>query len=96
MNHMAKIAIIGAGSWGTALAHALASSGHNTRLWAYETEVVTSIRERRENDAFLPGILLPENITPTNDLAFALANAKCVLTVMPSHTCRSLYERMLP
>ena len=93
---MAKIAIIGAGSWGTALAHTLAGAGHDARLWAYEKEVVASIRERRENDAFLPGVILPENITPTNDLAFALANAECVLTVMPSHVCHSLYERMLP
>ena len=93
---MSKIAIIGAGSWGTALAHALASAGHNTRLWAYEPEVIEAIRDRRENSFFLPGIILPENIIPTNDLVFALSQAECVLTVMPSHVCRSLYERMLP
>jgi len=93
---MSKIAIIGAGSWGTALAHALAGAGHDVRLWAYEQEVAASINKRRENDVFLPGILLPENIIPTNDLAFALANVECVLTVMPSHVCLSLYERMLP
>ena len=93
---MSKIAIIGAGSWGTALAHALAGAGHDVRLWAYEQEVAAFINKRRENDVFLPGILLPENIIPTNDLAFALANVECVLTVMPSHVCLSLYERMLP
>jgi glycerol-3-phosphate dehydrogenase (NAD(P)+) len=93
---MAKIAIIGAGGWGTALAHALAGAGHETRLWAYEPEVVASILDRRENCIFLPDIFLSENITPTNDLAFALARAECVLTVMPSHVCGSLYERMLP
>jgi len=93
---MAKIAIIGAGSWGTALAHALACAGHGIRLWAYEPGVAASIHDRRENGIFLPGVFLPENITPTNDLAFALDHAECALTVMPSHVCRSLYERMLP
>ena len=93
---MVKIAIIGAGSWGTALAFALADMGHETRLWAYEPEVVAFIRERHENGIFLPGVFLPENVTPTNDIAFALENAECVLTVMPSHVCRSLYEQMLP
>ena len=88
---MSKIAIIGAGSWGTALAHALASAGHDTRLWAYETEVVASICDSRENSFFLPDILLSKNITPTNDLAFALSMAEIVLTVMPSHVCRSIY-----
>ena len=93
---MAKISIIGAGSWGTSLAHTLAHAGHSVLLWAYEMEVVESIHERRENDLFLPGIYLPENIIPTNDLAVALSHAECVLTVMPSHVCHSLYERMLP
>ena len=93
---MTKISIIGAGSWGTSLAHALAQAGHSVWLWAFEKEVVASICERRENDVFLPGIILPENIIPTNDLAVALSQAECVLTVMPSHVCHSLYERMLP
>ena len=93
---MADISVIGAGSWGTALAHSLAQCENDIRLWAYEPEVVAAIRERRENHLFLPGISLPENITPTNDLAEALTKAECVLTVMPSHVCRSLYERMLP
>jgi len=93
---MAKIAVIGAGSWGTALARALARAGHDTRLWAYEPEVVADIRGCRENKAFLPGVFLPENIQASNDLSFALNRAECVLTVMPSHVCRSLYEQMLP
>ena len=93
---MSKIAIIGAGNWGTALAHAFADTGHEVRLWAYEPEVVVGIRDRRENCLFLPGVVLLENITPTNDLAFALERAECVLTVMPSHVCGFLYERMLP
>jgi len=92
---MSKFAIIGAGSWGTALSHALAYVGHEVRLWAYEPEVAAIISDRRENSFFLPGIFLPENITPTNDMAFALDRAECVLTVMPSHVCGSVYKSML-
>jgi glycerol-3-phosphate dehydrogenase (NAD(P)+) len=93
---MARIAVIGAGSWGTALAHALSNCGHAITLWAHEMEVVESIRTQRENTLFLDGVALPENICPTNDLHEALHQADFVLTVMPSHVCRSLYERMMP
>ena len=75
---------------------ALAGLGHRVRLWAYEAEVAESIRTEHENRQFLPGIKLPARIIPTTDLAEALDKAEFVLTVMPSHTCRSLFERMLP
>jgi glycerol-3-phosphate dehydrogenase (NAD(P)+) len=91
-----KVATIGAGNWGTALSSSLATLGHEVRLWAYEKEVVESIRARHENSLFMPGIRLPENIVPTNDLGEALEGADIVLTVMPSHVCRNLYEKMLP
>jgi glycerol-3-phosphate dehydrogenase (NAD(P)+) len=93
MNHLA---IIGAGSWGTALSFTLSNLGHAVRLWAYEEEVVESIRTRHENELFMPGVRLPESIIPTHDLAEALRGAGIVLTVMPSHVCRALYGRMLP
>ena len=93
---MSKIAVIGAGSWGTALALTLSRLGHAIRLWAYEAEVVESIGKHRENRLFLPGVNLPEGIIPTNDLEQALDQARFVLSVMPSHVCRQLYERMLP
>ena len=92
---MEQIAIIGAGSWGTALATALARAGRPIRLWAFEPEVVESIAARRENDLFLPGMSLPPSIVPTNDLAEALHDAGIVLTVMPSHVCRGLFEQMI-
>jgi len=93
---MRPIAIIGAGSWGTALSLTLANLGHHVRLWAYEKEVAESIRTRRENELFMPGVRLPETVFPTNDLHAALQGAEIVVTVMPSHVCRSLYEQMLP
>ncbi len=93
---MASIAIIGAGSWGTALSVALSGAGHAVRLWAYENAVVESIRRHRQNQLFLAGVVLPEIILPTNRLPEALEGASYVITVMPSHVCRSIYEQMLP
>jgi len=93
---MERISIIGAGSWGTALAIALARAGRNVMLWAYEREVAESIRLRRENELFLPGAPLPPQVDATNNLEEALDGAGTVLTVMPSHICRGLFERMIP
>ena len=90
------IAIIGAGNWGTALSLRVAELGHAVTLWAYEQEVVQSILDSRENALFMPGVRLPENVTPTGDLGRALSGAQFVLTVMPSHACRPLYSQMLP
>jgi glycerol-3-phosphate dehydrogenase (NAD(P)+) len=92
---MSSIAIIGAGSWGTAIAVALAGLGHSVRLWAHEESVVKSIRTHRENRVFLPGVILTETILPTNSLAEALNGAKFVVTAMPSHVCRSMYTHMV-
>jgi glycerol-3-phosphate dehydrogenase (NAD(P)+) len=91
-----NIAVIGAGSWGTALAQSLAGLGHHVSLWAYEESVVDDIRRARENRLFLPGIQVHTEIRPTTNLAEALEGAHFVLTVMPSHVCRSLFEQMLP
>ncbi len=88
--------MIGAGSWGTALSFALSGLGHRIGLWAYEEEVAEDIRKHFENRLFLPGTKLSKGIVPTTSLAEALEGAEYVLTVMPSHVCRSLYERMLP
>jgi glycerol-3-phosphate dehydrogenase (NAD(P)+) len=74
----------------------LAAGGHEVSLWAYETEVTESVRARRENELFLPGFTLPGELRVTSDLAEATNGAQIVLTVMPSHVCRQLYEQMLP
>jgi glycerol-3-phosphate dehydrogenase (NAD(P)+) len=93
---MANVTIIGAGSWGSALSLTLSNIGHTIRLWAYEPEVAESIATRRENRMYLPGIKLPEGIFITTSLPEALREAEFVLTAIPSHSCRSLYEQMLP
>ena len=92
---MKKIAIIGAGNWGTALAATLARTGHAVSLWAYEPETVESIRRRHENALFMPGVELPAGIAATNDLGEALEQTEIVLSAMPSHVCHALYERMV-
>lgn len=92
---MKHIAVIGAGNWGTALSATLARQGHAVNLWAYEKEVVESIRARHENELFMAGVVLPESVRATNDLAEALEGAEIVLTVMPSHVCRSVFEQMV-
>ncbi len=93
---MARIAVIGAGSWGTALAFSLSNIGHTIQLWAYEEEVVESIRACRENKLFLPGFKLPDCVAASASLSSAIRDAEIVLTVIPSHVCRAIYEKMLP
>ncbi|HEY4740988.1 MAG TPA: NAD(P)H-dependent glycerol-3-phosphate dehydrogenase [Candidatus Acidoferrales bacterium] len=95
---MNKIAIIGAGSWGTALAIVLARSNkrHTISLWAHEPEIVESVRARHVNDIFLPGFELPEAVSSTGDIAEAVAGAGIVIGVMPSQHARELYSQILP
>jgi glycerol-3-phosphate dehydrogenase (NAD(P)+) len=88
--------IIGAGSWGTALAIVLAPRFERIRLWAHERDLVDRMFSTRVNDVFLPGFSLPLNVEPTADLGYALAEADIVIGVMPSRFARSLYREMLP
>jgi len=92
---MSRIAIIGAGAWGTGLSIVLGRSGrHEISLWAHEEEVVESITWRRVNELFLPGQIIPHSVVPTQDLGRALAGAKIVVSVMPSQHCRGLFSQM--
>jgi glycerol-3-phosphate dehydrogenase (NAD(P)+) len=94
---MSRMAIIGAGAWGTSLAIVLSrKQTHTICLWAHEREVVESIRSRRVNELFLPGFELPEWVEATHDLEAALRDAEIVVSVMPSQHCRILYEHMAP
>ena len=94
---MSRIAVVGAGAWGTALSIVLArGSRHAVRLWAHEREVWESIENKRTNDLFLPDCAVPEAVEVTNDLPRALERAEIVLTAMPSHHARRLYAEMKP
>lgn len=85
-----NVGVIGAGSWGTALAHLLASRGYNVCIWAYEQEVVDAINDKHENTAFLPGIELPPNLSATRSLETACANKDMMVLVTPSHVTRQV------
>ena len=91
---MRNLAIIGAGSWGTALAVVLAHRFDFVRLWVYETDLAARLAATRQNDVYLPGSELPVNVHPTSSLAEALDGADMVLSVMPSHLVRGLYQQM--
>jgi len=95
---MKKIAIIGAGGWGTALAISLTRSRqpHRISLWVYEADVLEMLRARRVNDVFLPGFEVPREVEVTGDFGEALAGADFVLGVMPSAHARATYTAMLP
>jgi len=91
-----SLAIIGAGSWGTALAIVLAPRFEQIRLWAYESDLADRIRETRQNDVYLPGFSVSEKTFISNNLQEVLSGVELVLSVVPSHLVRSLYEQMLP
>src|SRR5579864_8630097 len=95
---MKKIAIIGGGSWGTALAIALTRSSrpHRLNLWAHSADVVEMLGARRVNEIYLPGFELPAEVEVTGSLDKALAGADIVLGVMPSAHARALYRAMRP
>jgi glycerol-3-phosphate dehydrogenase (NAD(P)+) len=93
---MKRIAIIGAGSWGTALAVVAARAGHDVRLWSRNVDVVGSITERRFNSHYLTSTPIPESVTATNDLGESLHEASLVLLAVPSHGARELLIAMSP
>ena len=89
-----NIAVVGAGSWGTALTHLLAGKGLSPILWAYEPELRNQIEGEHENQIYLPGIKLAPGIRVTNDLAEAVAGRDIVLMVVPSHLMRQVSGQM--
>ncbi|MCG0278020.1 MAG: NAD(P)H-dependent glycerol-3-phosphate dehydrogenase [Thermanaeromonas sp.] len=91
-----KIAVVGAGSWGTALAVLLARKGFKVGLWARRAEFAQMLQKNRENTAYLPGVFLPENIEITDDIALAVRDAKLVVLSVPSHAVRQTARLLKP
>lgn len=91
-----KVAVIGAGSWGTAFAIVLADAGNEVAIWARRPELATAINDGHENPDYLPGIALPENITATSDVAAAMAGAEVVVFATPSQTFRENLGQWAP
>jgi glycerol-3-phosphate dehydrogenase (NAD(P)+) len=87
MNAM-KIAVIGAGSWGTAIARMLGQKHNNVCLWARDAKLVADLENTRQNNKYLPGVVLPETISFTADLRAAATGANLIVLVTPSHAMR--------
>lgn len=91
-----RLAVIGAGAWGTALATAARRAGSETVLWAREAEVADSVNADHENPIFLPGVALDAAIRATNDVAEAVREADAVLLVAPAQHLRSVAGELEP
>ncbi|HZU83896.1 MAG TPA: NAD(P)-binding domain-containing protein, partial [Polyangiaceae bacterium] len=91
-----QIAVVGAGSWGTALAKTLADKGHPVTLWDRSAESLARIEAERENARYLPGARLPPGLRTEADLAEAVSRKEMVLAVVPSHAMREVMARAAP
>lgn len=89
-----RFAVLGAGSWGTALALVLARNGHDVTLWGHDPEAVAALARDRVNRRYLPDIGLPARITPESDLGRAVAGCDTVLVVVPSVAFEAVATRL--
>jgi glycerol-3-phosphate dehydrogenase (NAD(P)+) len=85
-----RVAVLGAGSWGTTLANLLAHKGDEVRLWAYEPEVVETVNRSRENLMFLPGVPLSAKIRAVGDVSEAVTGMEVIVSAPPSHAVRGV------
>ena len=93
---MRTVAVLGAGSWGTALAVHLGNVGHHVRLWARDQALVDEMSARRANGAYLPDVAFPESLSVTHALADALRDAEMIVSAVPSHGCRAVMHAASP
>lgn len=91
-----RIAVLGGGSWGTALAVLLESKGHNVAIWELYPERAEALRRDRENKQMLPGIMIPESIEITADMESAVSGRDMLLLVVPSHGMRASAQKASP
>jgi len=90
------VAVLGAGSWGTALAMQLARNGLQVKLWGHQTDHIERLRELRENTDYLPGFKLADNIDPQASLQAAIEQAAYLLIAIPSKGFRALLQALKP
>ena len=94
---MSRIAVLGAGAWGTALAISLARrGGHQICLWAHSPEHARQLAETGENARYLPGYILPADVEITPTITDAIADAEIILCVTPSQALRSIMKQIAP
>ena len=85
MSKFKKVAVVGAGAWGSALSVILSKNVPDVRVWAREPEVVESVAKKRENTVFLPNVKIPENVVFSSDPKDVLTGAEMVAWVVPIH-----------
>lgn len=95
-SHEAPIAVLGAGSWGTTLAHLIAQTGHNVRLWGRDEQVAASINEEHVNRRYLDGFGLHEDVVASTDLAATVDGVSYILMVLPSSAFRAVCQQLAP
>jgi len=91
-----RVAVLGAGSFGTAIANQLAANGAPVTLWAHDEAHAQAMAEQRENRRYHPGIPLEKNLTPTHSLQETLTDVRLVVAVVPSHVTRAVMAEALP
>jgi glycerol-3-phosphate dehydrogenase (NAD(P)+) len=91
-----KVAVIGAGSWGTALTKPLGDLGQTISLWGHRREQVEELKSTRQNKAYLPGFILPKTVTPVSELREAVEGHTIVIMVVPSHVFREVFTGLEP
>lgn len=93
---MASVAVLGAGSWGTALAVLLARNGHRATLWGHRADHMAALRAERCNRRYLPGVPFPDNLILAPDLGETVGSAEIQFIVVPSHAFGPLIEELKP
>ena len=96
MNEKPTIAVLGAGSWGTALAAVLVRNGHHVTLWGRDAAAIARMRETRRNERYLPDVELPTALQLSDDLQACVKAADLVLIVTPSHAFGEILDRIAP
>lgn len=93
---MEQVAVIGAGSWGTALAMVLANNQHNVKVWSHREDQVNEINHHHTNSKYLPDVKLPSNLVANADIQEAVENAKAILLVVPTKAIREVCRKLRP
>lgn len=91
-----KVAVLGAGSWGTVVANMLVENGHDVTSWAYLDKDAREINDQHTNEHYMPGFRLNANLKATSDLAAAVEGAELILFVVPTNVVRSTAQQLLP
>ncbi len=93
---MEPVAVIGAGSWGTALTKLVGDQGRPVFFWGHRKEHVLAIRACRENKDYLPGFLLGDAVNPVTEISEAVEGRKIIIMVVPSHVFRAVFQQLVP